>query len=157
MNQRLLVFTLLAFFISGCNMAQKLPKSTEAPSLVPMKKIEQAHESRVDIRYSLDRENFRFFASDSQTQVIAKAYFDKKLLKKGKISRNRYLEFLKKAADLIQSCQELPDDGSPCRNPFKVWIQIDQEQYTGSGCRSTDGGALSRLINEGEFLLYSKN
>jgi hypothetical protein len=156
-----LFFSILTAFlilsVSACSSAQKPSETAEGPSLISKKKLEQAHESSVDIRYSLDRENFRFTASDTQAQVIAQSYLDKRLLKEGKISRDRYLGFLKKAIDLIQDCQTFNKEGQFCRNPFKVLIQVDQEQFTGSGCRSTDGGALSRLINEGEFLLYSKN
>lgn len=164
MNHFIGILALLILSISGCSTSSKSSGTQTSPDgesvrWVPIEQIDHSQASSIDIHYSLDRENFRFFASDSRAepQSIAQAYMDKRLLKEGKITRERYLGFLKKAADLVKSCHKLEKTDGGCRNPFKIKIQLDQQFYSAAGCRSTDGGALSRLINEGEFLLYSKN
>jgi hypothetical protein len=115
----------------------------------------------VEIEYVLGRDHYHFEALARGAQVTATSTINRRVLDQGLISSNRYPEFLQKASHFIQQTQKNPSQQlaqqQGCRTPFVVTVKTQTDTQMVKGCRSTDDGALSRLIRDGEFLLYSKN
>jgi hypothetical protein len=112
----------------------------------------------VDIQYILGRDHYRLLIRAQGNQIVANTYLDKEILEEGAIDSTRYPAFLEKADSFVSQYQgpSLPPQ-ELCRNPFLVTVRIGSDTKTARGCRSKDGGALSKLVRDGEFLLYSKN
>jgi hypothetical protein len=113
--------------------------------------------SSIDIQYFLGHDHYRFFAKVQGSAVIGNTSLNKQILEQGKIDENRYPEYLKKVSNFIREVQQTSQSLQTCRAPFTVIVKVGKETETARGCRATDGGALSRLVRDGEFLLYSKN
>jgi hypothetical protein len=48
-----------------------------------------------------------------------------------------------------------PAASDACRTPYTITVRVGTETQTLQGCRGEDDGGLSRLVRDGEFLLYS--
>ncbi|MBI2711771.1 MAG: hypothetical protein HYX41_02745 [Bdellovibrio sp.] len=116
----------------------------------------QLGNSSVSIEYILGRDHYRFTARSEETRVTGTTYLDKQLLKKGEIDQQRYPGFFTRASEIVDNLSRAPASDTFCRNPFIITIKAQEKTRTARGCRSSDDGALSKLIREGEFLLYSK-
>lgn len=148
----LLLFILPGFIACSSPQVKKTPEES-----IDTRVVEKAKDSSVDIHYILGREHYRFFVEAKGAQVIANTYLGKQVVEQGMIDSNRYPEFLSKASSFIDHQPKTPNPELNCRTPFKVTVRIGQDTQSVRGCRTSDGGALSKLVRDGEFLLYSKN
>jgi hypothetical protein len=136
-------------FWTGCSHT---PKGRNLAPLDP-----SASDSGVEIEYVLGRDHYRFEALAQGDLVTATSTINRRVLDQGPINSGRYPDFLQKASEFIQQIQRAPAQQLVCRTPFVVTVRIQTETQMVKGCRSADNGALSRLVRDGEFLLYSKN
>ncbi len=113
-------------------------------------------ESLLEIDYSLDRDRYRLSFKTFGNRTTIESYHDGKLVEKTEIDRERFSPFLKKAVQSMDTFRGELKTHAPCLNPFLVKLRVDGKLEQVSGCRSNDAGYLSKLIREGEFLLYSK-
>ena len=157
MNKAFLV-SLISFLVSlpvlsGCSST---PKAISPPQIEASVPSLASSKNQIDIQYTLGRrDHYRFYAMDEGDTAKASTYLNRQILDEGAIDRNQFENFLKK---VLQYVQESPKaTNGPCRSPFTIQVKIENKVSSASGCRSDDHGRLSRLIQEGEFLLYSKN
>ncbi len=113
--------------------------------------------SSIEIQYALGRDHYRFVATSQNSSIVANTFLNRQVLDTGPIDSNRYPLFLKRVSDFISQIKKDPIPRPPCRSPFRITVKIGSEIHIASGCRSTNGGELSKLVRDGEFLLYSKN
>lgn len=120
---------------------------------------EKAKDSKVDIEYILGRDHYRFSALSQGEGVTAASLVNRHILEQGPIDPESYPGFLEKASEFIRHTgKNSTDNAIPCHSPFIVTVRIKNDTQVARGCRtSLEGGALSKLVRDGEFLLYSKN
>ena len=135
---------------AACSTA---PKS---PSPLDQVNWSGVHDSRVEISYVLGHDRRQLIAHTDKRNVLIREVLDREVLDEGKVDQTKYSAFLKKAYEFALSPRRSLSGDSTCRTPFTVTVDIDKENRTVSGCRDADETALSRLIKDGEFLLYSK-
>ena len=145
-------FFLILFVFGGCSTGPKT-RQEEDLKLAQTLKLK---DSSVSIEYVLGRDKYRFIAQAENEKVTGSTYLDKQLLKKGQIDEQRYPGFYSKASEIVQNLNRAPASDGFCRSPFILTIRTGGSTQTARGCRSSDDGALSKLVREGEFLLYSK-
>jgi len=150
---------LVLFMTTSCSSTP--PKKDGAQDLKPfVPGLSTSGDSSVDIQYVLGRDHYRFHALIQGDLAMANTYLDRQVLDEGSVDKNQYSDFLKKAYGFINSSKRTPGptDQIQCRSPFTVTVKIREETHITHGCRSSDDGALSKLVKDGEFLLlYSKN
>ena len=140
---------LLGVISFGCATA---PKPTPAPK--------EPEITSVEIEYVLGRSHYRLLFHSLKDSVEAKTIVDKQTIDQSEIDYQPYSEYLQKALVFVRQTQT-PTTGetsepSSCRTPFKVTIRMSEEIYSTRGCRTRDNGDLSKLVKQGEFLIYSK-
>jgi hypothetical protein len=113
-------------------------------------------DSSIDITYVQGHDRFRFAAESRNEQAVAKSIQEQRVVKETEVDRKEYLEFLDHVSKFV-AAPKLPAPGEACRAPFTVSVRIGNDTQQIHGCRSTDDGALGRLVRRGEFLLYSQN
>lgn len=144
-----LISVLTALCLAGCATHRaKSDGSDEA-------RIESI-DSGIDISYVLGHAHRRLLVQTKDNQIVAQSYLEHQILKESEIDREHYADFLKKAKTFVENPQRLPANQDLCRSPFTVTLRIGKDLKVVNGCRSTDEGALSHLLRDGEFLLYSK-
>jgi hypothetical protein len=151
----ILPLLLLASLAQGC--AAKAPRPEEGTAGSALSG-EAYSDSSVDISYLLGHSHRRLTAWGKKDAFEGQAYMDHQILREGSIARNHYVEFLAKVEQFVNSphrrpAEEQADPG--CRSPFIVTLRIGTVTRVIQGCRGTDDGALSHLVRDGEFLLYS--
>jgi hypothetical protein len=121
---------------------------------------EARRDSSIEISYLLGRSHRRIVARAKQENYSGQAYLDRQLLHEGSIDRAHYSEFFGKVEKFIAAPHRKPAEAAQlddsCRTPFTVNLRVGKDTRTLQGCRGEDEGALSHLVREGEFLLYSK-
>lgn len=125
---------------------------------------EALKDSTVDISYVLGHSRRRLVAWARNDTFAGQTLMDHQILRESKIDRRHYSEFFGKAEQFVSTprrkpaTQTPPDEkeGAACRTPFTVTVRVGNETQTLQGCRGEDNGALSHLVRDGEFLLYSK-
>jgi hypothetical protein len=148
---------------SACSTAPRSAVGSpgaSAEAAPPGFKVDPTQSSSVDITYVLGHYQHRFTAQSDEKNATAETFLEKDKVEEGPIDRSQYVEFLQKAAAFVAHSKtplgrDVANAGA-CRNPFTITVWIGKETYTSNGCRSNDDGALSHLVKEGEFLLYSK-
>ena len=140
------IIVAFAVLVSGC--------ATSPPAASPSPPPASDEASAVEISYFLGHASHRFVAEASGSGAVARSFLDRSILREGEVEKARYLEFLAKASKFVESPARAPAES--CRNPFTVTVRIGAMTRTTQGCRATDERGLSRLVREGEFLLYSK-
>ncbi|MFZ9595773.1 MAG: hypothetical protein ACO3A2_06800 [Bdellovibrionia bacterium] len=123
------------------------PQAEPAPSSPPVG-------SSVQIEYLLRRTHYSFFMESNTDHGRVKSYLDRQLLKEGRIPPEKCSQFFLKISEFMA---HLPEDQgrSSCQSPFKITYKKGELVRVSEGCRSSDSGSFSKLIREGEFLLYS--
>jgi hypothetical protein len=152
----------IVVLLSGCSTLSPHIDSPGAnrssSSLLSSEDVQRlAQNSSVEIQYVLGRSHYRFFIEAHGDLVTANSELDREVLEKGEVNSKHYPAFLIKANNFIVERQQATSDTAPCRNPFIVTVKIGTELKSARGCRSHEGGAISKLVRDGEFLLYSKN
>jgi hypothetical protein len=146
----------------GSACAGHRPQSdTGAP---PVGASPDTSDSSVDITYVLGHAHRRFAAHAKDTTYMAQSFFDHQILKENVIDPKHYADFLNKASQFISTPHRVPADQTAvalaeeeaCRAPFTVTVRVGSETKSTRGCRVTDDGALSHLVRDGEFLLFSR-
>lgn len=123
----------------------------------PSEEVATAQATQVEISYSLGHNQHRFTAQGSLQKAEVTTYFEQDIVEQANVDSSKYLSFVSKAVAFAQKPHRTPAQTEECRSPFKVTVKIDEKTYTSDGCRFNDEGSLSRLVRDGEFLLYSKN
>jgi hypothetical protein len=153
-----IILALVVCWFSVACAHQKAQAKPEANGLL--------FESSVEIVYSMGGNEHRFFAAApaaggaEERQPSAKTFVDKQVLKEARIQPAQYLSFLDQASKFVESPKRTPasdTNSGRCRGPFSVTVRIGKDSRSSNGCRSFDEGRLSRLVKDGEFLLYSQN
>jgi hypothetical protein len=145
-------FALVALNIAACGTANIAPPS-QGPSTGEI--------SSVEIEYSLGHYQHRFTAEANPGKAQVTTYLDRDVVEHAFVDPAKYDSFVAKAIAFSQKPKRAPTEEAECRSPFKVVIKTGEKNtektYTSQGCRSSDNdGALSRLVRDGEFLLFSK-
>jgi hypothetical protein len=112
--------------------------------------------SSVDIVYTLGRNQHRLVLMSEAEKATGKTFLDKQIVEEASLDRARYTSFLRKAQVFVTEPKRNTAQQQPCRAPYLVTLRINKEIFTKSGCRSNDEGSLSRLVKDGEFLIYSQ-
>jgi hypothetical protein len=117
--------------------------------------------SSVEIEYSLGHYQHRFTANGAPDKAQVTTYLERDVVEHASVDPAKYGSFVAKAIAFSQKPKRAPTEEAECRSPFKVVIKTGEKSaektYTSQGCRSSDDeGALSRLVRDGEFLLFSK-
>ncbi len=151
-----LTLTLALGFMASCSNLPKtpLPQSGDSADAELAKKSKN---SSLEIEYLLERDRYRLFFQSQGDRVSIESYHDGKIIEKGEIDSTKYSLFLKKAMEAIKTFKNESNGSPPCLSPFVVTLKFEKKAEQVRGCRSRDHGSLSKLIREGEFLLYSKN
>lgn len=150
-------------FILGSCLIQSCSSTPKHPSTGPDQDHgadqwkSQVENSSIDIQYTLGRDHHRFVAIAQQNGVTGNTYLEKQVLESGQIKQEKYSDFLKKALSFVQTVQKNAATPMPCRSSFTIKVRLGSDTQTARGCRSSDDGSLSKLVRDGEFLLYSKN
>lgn len=147
-------------FLLGCKTSPTAPHDPIASQqdTLPVRIAKsELQESTIDIQYSLGKDRYRFIAVADGRQVTGNTFLNKQVLEKRQIDEKRYPDFLKKVSQFIHDVQRTPAQAASCKNPFTISVKIGTLIHKVKGCRSTDGGALSRLVRDGEYLLFSHN
>jgi hypothetical protein len=156
-------FTLVCNFLTpGCTHMSSAPTaSTETQSTQDTTAI---GDTIIDIEYTLGRDHYEFHAHSTHSKgdaVTVASLLNRRVLGQGSIDPARFPEFLKKAQEFLHhnpaEPSPLPTNPPPCHSPYSVTIRIHDQTQSIQGCRNSDSGALSKLVRDGEFLLYSKN
>ncbi len=118
-------------------------------------------DSSVDIIYTLGHNQHRFTAESHSGKFVARTFLDKKLLDENAVDSLNYYDFVHKASNFMGDRRRVAsvnnaESLASCRAPYTVVIRLSGDAKTYQGCRSIDDGNLSRLVRDGEFLLYSK-
>jgi hypothetical protein len=137
-------------------------KSGDAAKPLPHEALK---DSAVDISYVLGHSRRRLVAWARNESFGGQALLDHQILRESEVDRSRYSAFFGKAEALVSAPKRKPaqqgaagsgaDDNDSCRTPFTVTVRVGSKSQTLQGCRGEDDGALSHLVREGEFLLYS--
>jgi hypothetical protein len=131
------------------------PKTSKVPE--DIKSSDNSLSSSITLDYELGRDHYLFQVTSTPTSISVKSYLDKHLLKEGQVSSKKYLEYFNKVVLFISSPRGGSTKDLPCRGPFTVTLESNGSSKSSKGCRSNGEAGISRLIREGEFLLYSPN
>lgn len=114
-------------------------------------------DSSVEISYELGHAHRRLWLTTRDQDVFGKNTLNKQLLREGQVDPSGYKQFLQKASDYVQEVERRPaQELADCPNSFTVTVVIGNSSRTVKGCRQDEPGGLSKLIREGEFLLFSR-
>lgn len=138
----------------GCSTTQK-PKTTAQTLAKPMGV--NTHTERVSISYVLGRSKRKFRIEAKEKQFIVQTILDRQILMEGVIDQERFDSFMRKLTEFVMGFKSPePLSLESCRTPFTVEIVIENNLTKIEGCRSPEDTTLSRILREGEFLIYSK-
>ena len=154
------LLVIISLSATGCSSVPKNPEGGSPDSGKMVWAPEDAiKSSKVRISYVLGHTHYEFIMESQEGQCQAQLFADRKLLKEAAVDSARYADFLGKAAAYLgtgASSQRTPSSQASCRTPYTVTISVSSKSRSDHGCRGHGEGGLSRLIREGEFLLYSK-
>jgi hypothetical protein len=143
---------LAAFNLAACGTGKLAPVSDNPAS---------GDVSSVEIEYSLGHYQHRFTADGGLGKAQVTTYLERDVVEHASVDPAKFDSFVIKAIAFSQKPKRAPTEQAECRSPYKVEIKTGpksaEKTYTSQGCRSSDDeGALSRLVRDGEFLLFSK-
>lgn len=149
----LLTLSLSLLLGAGCASGTKHAEE----SLSPQEALVRI-DSSVDISYGLGRNQYRLLLQAKAEKMSGEYSLDKQIVKACRLDPTKYAEFVKRAKAFTEAPKRVPaqTQSAPCHSPFTVTVRVGEAQQVASGCRALDEGALSHLVKEGEFLLYSK-
>jgi hypothetical protein len=117
----------------------------------------------IDISYTLERSQYRITThEDDSGKIHVLSTLDGETLQKSVVDPQHFQAFAAKTLEFfaVTSDHRAPAQAKSCHGPYHVAVVQVQAQTTSllerQGCRNTDNGALSRLVRQGEILLYSK-
>jgi hypothetical protein len=144
-------FAIAVLALSACGTGKVAPTPDTASVTV----------SSVEIEYSLGHYQHRFTADGHPGKAQVTTYLERDVVQHASVDPAKYDSFLSKAIAFTEKPKRAPTEEAECRSPFQVVIKTGEKStektYTSQGCRSSDDeGALSRLVRDGEFLLFSK-
>jgi hypothetical protein len=147
-----LALTAFALMITGCG-------TTRVASPSPDLSVNDV--SSVEIEYALGHYQHRFTADGHAGNAQVTTYLERNIVEQALVDPAKYASFVAKDIAFSEKPKRAPTEEAECRSPFKVVIKTGEKNtektYTSQGCRSSDNdGALSRLVRDGEFLLFSK-
>lgn len=155
--------------VSGCATHPAKPDDSHG-NPVDARAQTELSDSSVDISYVLGHSHRRFVAWARSESFGGQTLLEHQILRESGIDRHHYTEFLSKVEQFVSTPLRKPADqgaaaatrpstppqsGNQCRTPFTVTLRIGTDTKTLQGCRGADEGALSHLVRDGEFLLYS--
>lgn len=158
------LLTGILIWITSCSSSNKQQSPSSPDGVYEQRAPEQSQiiedkdpTSSVTLNYELGRDHYLFQVVSRKNIIYVKSYLDKQLLKEGKVSPEKYSAYFNKVKLFLSIPQTLSAKNQFCRGPFTVTLKSPDSTKISKGCRSNDDGALSRLVREGEFLLYSGN
>jgi len=156
----------ILFATFGATCVAVLPACSTSPSArdSAAEQVAHAQSTQVEISYVLGHNQHRFTGQSSSQgnsqgrsqKAEVTTYFEKDIVQQADVDSSKYLGFVTKVVAFAQTPHRIPAQSDECRSPFSVTVKIDEKTYTSDGCRFSDEGGLSRLVRDGEFLLYSK-
>jgi hypothetical protein len=150
-----MIFFLSALFsmlllTQACSTAHLTPPAGDNGDML------HAQLTHVEIDYFLGHNQYKLTGDGAPMNAEVTTYLEKNIVQQGVVDPRKYVGFLSQAIAFAEKPRRDPSQETDCRSPFSVVVKIDAKSYTSKGCRSSDEGGLSRLIRDGEFLLYSK-
>jgi hypothetical protein len=119
--------------------------------------VRSAQVTSVEINYFLGHNEHRFAAESTTGKAQITTFLERSIVEQATVDPSKYSAFLAKVVTFAEKPKRAPSEEAECHSPFSIIVKIDAKTYTSKGCRSGDNeGGLSRLIRDGEFLLYSK-
>jgi hypothetical protein len=148
-SQLFLILTLIA---SGCAHAPHSDSiSSDAPS-------SDWKTTSIEIQYKLHNTQRKLMILPDTQGVHGRSIVDGSQLKQCQIDATRYQDFLSKVRSFMDH-QRVPASAqnamtAECRAPYKIVLKNPKDTAALEGCRLSDEGAFSHLVQEGEFLIY---
>jgi hypothetical protein len=144
----------LTTILSGCaSSGRAKPTGAEATA---------GAEAKLEITYFLGHTHRRFLMEEHASQpTIGESYVDRTLLKKTFIDTARFKSYYARVTDYVSQRRNLSSGPSTvadreCRAPFKILVASnDHDALTLEGCRQEEPASFNRLVDDGEFLIYS--
>lgn len=159
----LAVALLVLAVVPGCATGRGTLKDTHKEARTSQEFVREAiKDSTIDISYVLGHSRRRLIAWARDDSFGGQTLMDHQILRESEIDPRLYTEFFGKAEQFVSTPLRRPavrlpaDEHDGCRTPFIVKVRVGAETQTLQGCRGDDDGALSHLVRDGEFLLYSK-
>ena len=113
-------------------------------------------DSSIDISYVLGHSHRRLVVWAGKDGLGGQTLLDHQILRESPVERGRYAQFLAKVEQFLNAPRRKPaDNDDSCRTPFTITVRVGTETKIVQGCRGEDDGALSHLVRDGEFLLFS--
>ncbi|MDR3607962.1 MAG: hypothetical protein P4M08_11360 [Oligoflexia bacterium] len=147
----------LMFLTAGCASAPTAV--TKCPTDPAVQKA--GSETSIEVSYFLGHSRRRFLLSAHDSQILGESYVDRALLKKVTVDPAHFQSYLAKISDYVDQKRNLASAPTTqaereCRAPFKIALQQPgHELRTVEGCRQDEPSSFNRLVDEGEFLIYS--
>jgi hypothetical protein len=155
----------VSLFIFTSILGATLSAMFSACSHTPVQTAQTSSEAQdwshasVDIHYVLRHSDRRITLEADEKGVHGKSLMDGAQLKQCQIDATRYLDFITKVRNFISQRRTIASTASSqispdCRAPYTITLKNQKDTMQIQGCRIQDEGAFSRLVQEGEFLIY---
>ncbi len=141
-----IILIALTLIESGC--------ASSKPKLDTSKQTPEEGDSNIEITYVLGHNRYKFCAAATESMAAGQTFIEREKLQDSKIDLAKYTAFLKRVSEFSALPQRTP--AAFCRSPFTIAVRIGKRKEVLSGCRTGNEAELSKIIQEGEFLLYSK-
>jgi hypothetical protein len=147
------VFLILALIATGCAHAPPVSSSRDEAPQIDWKT------TSVEIQYKLHNTQRKLVISSDTQGVHGQSMMDGAQLKLSQIDALRYQDFLTKIQSFMDHQRAPASTQSAkgmleCRAPYKIVLKNRRDTVNLEGCRLSDEGAFSHLVQEGEFLIY---
>lgn len=153
-----ITFISIAATVSGCSHTSQKPEQTQDQAL----SLATRTPSKIEIEYTRERDCFRMQVLHEKEYPWGEISVNHRTIEKGQVDLEGYDAYLKKVSRFISTFNKSDSSTASlnhCRIPFLVRIQYRDQAESARGCRisnDTHDANLSKLIRDGEFLLYSK-
>jgi hypothetical protein len=164
LSATLIAAACIALAGAGCASPSPARPSVGAP---PVAQSATTPETKLEVTYFLGHGRRRFLMQvHPDSQVSAESYVDRTLLKKTSVDAKRFREYYARVTNYVNQRRNLASAPTTatereCRAPFKIVVGASNAPQTLEGCRQDDQkdatGDFNRLVDEGEFLIYSSN
>jgi hypothetical protein len=154
--------------LSSCASTTLKPSATTATLEAPLQQ-----NSTLDMNYTLGHSHRRVLMEERDSKVVAQSFVDHVLLKTAAVNPPHFHAYFNQVADFVSKNRAVasatpsaatppsaippsPTSEAECRAPYSITMQQNgQTPKTIAGCRQGDDSAFNRLVNDGEYLLFS--
>lgn len=165
-----LALTAACCLIAGCAHSQGTRPDNTPGTADDEHLRSQLSDSSVDISYVLGHSHRRFLIWSKNASCGGQTYLDHQVMRESEVDQKHYAEYFGKVAQFVGAPHRKPAEQAvsgqqstppvsaedACRTPFTVTLRVGSDTRVLQGCRGSDEGALSHLVRDGEFLLFSR-